>query len=373
MKKRFYLLIVLLTCFGIIRVEAVNSSATVGSNLTQYSCSAFQDKKVSISGDTYFGRCMEARCNGNKWKLSYYSTDSVSCTNGNLNPYISITKNGCSNYQNNSCSGNNVKYCSTITYFDCNRTANGSTYKPSIRTTVKPTTKAPKTTKTTTTTTSTTTTAPALDSNTYLSSLSISSGTISFDKTVREYNIQVSSEITSINVQAVPEANTSQVKVEGNNNIGNNGVITITVTAQNGAVGVYKINVTKQVVISNNANLSSLTVDGYNLNFSKDVYDYTLKIKKEKNLQITATPEEANAFYLVEGNSNLKKNSVISIKVTAPDGTTTQTYTIKINKKGNNTLLIILFLLILFAVIGFGAYYFITKMKNSGESEYEYE
>ena len=126
--KRVKVLIVLLSVILSLNVYAVSSNESVGSDLNQYSCSAFQDENTHISGDTYFGRCMQAECNGSRWTLKYYSTNSVSCSNGNLNPYTKITKTGCSNYQGNSCSGSAVKYCTTITYFDCTRTSNGSKF-----------------------------------------------------------------------------------------------------------------------------------------------------------------------------------------------------------------------------------------------------
>lgn len=354
-------------------VYAANANSAVGNNLNEYSCTAFQDSNMVVTGDAYFGRCMQARCNGSKWELRYYSTDSVSCSNGNINPYMSITKTGCDAYQNNSCSGNAVKFCTTVTYFDCNRTTNGSAYTT--------TTKAPKpkTTKKPTTTTPPVTEPPVTEApknnNTYLSSLSLSNGTIEFNKDVTEYSIDVETTISSINVDAVPEASTSTVKVDGNTNLveGTN-TITITVTAEDGSTGNYVIHVNKKEVLSNNARLASITIEGYDLKFDSETYNYTLKVKKTESLNIEATTEDSNAIYMIEGNSGLKNNSVIRLVVTAADGKTTQDYTITVKFSGKGGAAItIIFILILLGALGGGAYYFFNKKRNSGEKEYEYE
>ena len=336
MKKLLYLLVVFSLCFSI-QVNAVNSNASVGDNLTEYSCSAFQDDNISVSGDAYFGRCMQATCDGRKWNMSYYSTKSVSCSNGNINPYIKVTKSGCSAYQNKTCTGNLVKYCTTISYYDCNRVSNGSNYVTTTKTTKKPTTQKPVTKPTTAqpTTELPITEAPK-DNNTYLKSITLSSGTIDFNRDVKEYSIQVDSGITSISVQALPESSTSTVNVQGNTSLieGNN-VITITVTAQDGSSTNYIINVTKSSQKSNNANLESLTIEGYKINFNSNVYNYNITFKGEESLEIMAKTVDANAIYMIEGNSNLKNNSVIKVIVTAEDNTTTQTYNITVKKKGN--------------------------------------
>ena len=168
MKNKF-LICILLLVFSC-DVYAVSKDASIGSDMNQYQCSAFQDDKMYISGDAYFGRCMEATCNGKNWEMSYYdSSRNVTCTNGNLNPYTSIVKNGCSRYQNNNtCSGTTRKYCTTITYFDCTKTApNGDNYQPSTTTKITTRTTTRVTTKITTTTKATTT-QPVKNNNTYL-------------------------------------------------------------------------------------------------------------------------------------------------------------------------------------------------------------
>lgn len=375
MKRKIYLgVILILLCIMGFNVSAASSSDSVSKSLTEYSCSKFQDSNMHIASDTYFGRCMQATCNGSNWELRYYSTNSVSCSNGNLNPYIKITKDGCSSYKNNSCNGSSVKYCTTLSYFDCNRTSNGSKYTTTTKR--RPTSTKVTTTTEPPTTTQPTTTTPILNANTYLASLSISTGNIQFNKDVREYSIDIESTISSINVSAVPEVETSKVEVLGNSNlVSGSNKITINVTAEDGSVGTYIINVNKKESLGTNAKLASLTIDGYELNFDSEIYNYNLKIKKEDSLTIEAETEDKNAIYMIEGNNNLKDNSVIKVIVTAGDGLTMQEYTITVNKSSNGfgVFLTILFIIILIVVIGAGVFYFYIKKKNAGEKEYEYE
>ena len=76
--------------------------------------------------------------------------------------------------------------------------------------------------------------------------------------------------------------------------------------------------------------LENIIIDGYQLNFNKDVYDYVLKINDETSLSISPVLETEKAEYLITGNNNLANGSVISIKVSLDDKETT--YTIKIIK-----------------------------------------
>lgn len=367
--KRVKVLIVLLSVILSLNVYAVSSNESVGSDLNQYSCSAFQDENTHISGDTYFGRCMQAECNGSRWTLKYYSTNSVSCSNGNLNPYTKITKTGCSNYQGNSCSGSAVKYCTTITYFDCTRTSNGSKFTTTTK--KKPT----KPTTTTTQTTTTTTTVPAKDNNTYLSNITLSTGSINFNKDVKEYSIEVGSTISFITVTATPEVETSKAVVTGNTNlVAGKNTITITVTAEDGSTGIYTINVNKEETLSKNARLSSISIDGVKLKeFNSSVTNYTYETKNS-SIRVEAEVEDENAIYMVNGAESVKDGSIVKIVVTAADGLTMNEYSITIDTPSSGAgFITIIFIIIILAVIGGGAFYFYTRQKNGGEKEYEYE
>lgn len=104
-----------------------------------------------------------------------------------------------------------------------------------------------------TTTARPTTTAPTISNpgksgNTYLSSLSLSSGDIDFDKDTTEYSLSVPYDVTDIEVMTVVDDDKSAVTVLGNTDlaVGEN-TITILVTSENGATRTYTLIVTREV------------------------------------------------------------------------------------------------------------------------------
>lgn len=76
-----------------------------------------------------------------------------------------------------------------------------------------------------------------------------------FENNITQYNIQISNEITKLNIFAVPENEKGKVEIKGNDNLkeGNN-LITITVTAPNGitkreyTINVYKRNLEEEEI-----------------------------------------------------------------------------------------------------------------------------
>lgn len=160
-------------------------------------------------------------------------------------------------------------------------------------------------------------------SNNTLKTLTLSKGKIDFDASKTDYSITVPNEINSIEVKATATDTKSKVEIIGNNKeliVGEN-IIIIKVTAENQSVKEYKIKVIKEdkVVITSTNKLKELKVEGYELDFSEDVYSYDLKVKESK-LKITATPSDENAKYKITGNENLKNGSIILITVTDKDG-----------------------------------------------------
>ena len=84
-------------------------------------------------------------------------------------------------------------------------------------------------------------------SNNYLKSLEIEGYEITFDKETLEYKIKVKSDVTSLDIKAIPESNKSRVEITGNEKFkkGNN-TVKITVTAEDGSTREYKITVDKE-------------------------------------------------------------------------------------------------------------------------------
>lgn len=172
-------------------------------------------------------------------------------------------------------------------------------------------------------------------SNNYLKSLNISSGEFKFDKKVNEYAVTVKNEVESINVSGEVEDSKSKVTGLGNYKL-KEGVnnITIKVTAETGSVRTYTLKVTRIVknntVIPNN-NLKSLTINNYQINFDKNIVLYNITIEDEKSLEFNYETESADSSVVINGNENLKNGSVITVKVTAIDGSTKE-YKFNISK-----------------------------------------
>ena len=74
-----------------------------------------------------------------------------------------------------------------------------------------------------------------------------------------------------------------------------------------------------------------ISIKGYEIDFSRDIYEYTLKIGNEDVLDITPVLEDNNSSYIITGNDKLVNGSVIKIKVIT-DENNEKVYTINILK-----------------------------------------
>lgn len=85
--------------------------------------------------------------------------------------------------------------------------------------------------------------ATVLDGNTSLSSLDVYPGSISFSAGTYSYTVDVSSDTDQLQVSAVPASGTSRVSVSDTSLALGDNTVTITVTAENGAIAQYVLNV----------------------------------------------------------------------------------------------------------------------------------
>lgn len=371
MKKNIILLILInLFIFPlVVNAANANSEVYVGNNKNLCTNSKYQDSNIFTSKSAYFGKCMEAVCKSNHYIVTELKKDTVQCTNGNKQPYREVKKNGCYDLQRSPCNENEIKYCSMLFYYDCSKNNDGSDFTTTTTTTTtKPKTETPHTE-------TTTSHQPVTIINTKLKSLTLSSGSISFNSDVYEYNLNLESSVNNITVNAIPIDSNNSVNVTGNQNIKNNSVISITVTASTGDKSVYKINIKKQEEkLSSNKRLKSLTIKDYNINFSPNINEYNLKIKEGiDKLDIEYTAEDDLASVSISGNKELKHGSKIVLSVTAQDGSVGY-YNINILVKKSSNIIKILFIIILILAIGAGGYYvYIKFIKNRGGEKYEYE
>ena len=159
-------------------------------------------------------------------------------------------------------------------------------------------------------------------SDSSLKSLTVSSGSIDFVPSTLEYNLDVSSNVSTIQIQAVPNDTKATVKLPDKLSLETGlNTFAIVVTAEDGSTTTYKINVNKlENIISENALLSSLNISGKQINFSSDVFEYKIGNITTSELGITATAIDSNAKIKIFGNNNIGKNGVIIIRVTAEAG-----------------------------------------------------
>jgi Cadherin-like beta sandwich domain len=204
--------------------------------------------------------------------------------------------------------------------------------------------------------------AGAASNNASLSNLTISSGTLtpSFAGNTLSYTDGVTNAVTSLMVTPTTADANATVKVNGTTvtsgsasaaitlNIGMNN-IGVAVTAQDGTTTQnYTIVVNRAGAQSNNANLSNLAISSGTLtpSFASNTLSYTDSVTNAvASVTVTPTTADANATVKVNGTAvtsgsasaaitlNVGMNNV-GVVVTAQDGTTTQSYTIVVNRAG---------------------------------------
>lgn len=162
--------------------------------------------------------------------------------------------------------------------------------------------------------------------NTNLSSLSISNGSISFNKNTTSYSVSVDSNVTSISVTAKAEDSGASVSGTGSKslNYGNN-AINVTVTAPSGATKTYTINVNRKDDRSSNNDLNNLTVEKGTLSpaFNKNTKNYTVLVPYEvSTLTVNATTADSKAKVTVTNNTNLvsEETKRVTVTITAENG-----------------------------------------------------
>lgn len=155
-----------------------------------------------------------------------------------------------------------------------------------------------------------------------LKSITLSSGELKFDKNKFLYAIDVSYDIEDILIEAIPNSDKAKVDIiKPDSLIVGENYIEIIVTAEDGTVGKYVIVVNRNDKLSSDASIKRVVIDGYDIDFSSDVYKYQLEIANESKLDIEVVLNDNKASYKISGNNKLKNGSIINIQVVAQDGT----------------------------------------------------
>lgn len=97
--------------------------------------------------------------------------------------------------------------------------------------------------------------------NNYLKALEIIDYPINFNKDNTEYTVNVNTDLTTLKINLAVEDNKSSYKINGNENLVNNSVVTVTVTAEDGTTKNYKINIKKTNATNENETKIQTTND----------------------------------------------------------------------------------------------------------------
>lgn len=162
--------------------------------------------------------------------------------------------------------------------------------------------------------------------NNYLSSMTVNNGELkpNFDKNTTSYNIKVPNDVLKLDLKVLAEDAKSSVIINGNDNLkeGMN-VITVEVTAEDGSLRVYTINVERSEKVSQNKLKTLIAANGeISPKFESNIYEYDISVEGNVNkLDLTAIPEFESSIVEIIGNENLKVgNNAILIKVTDENG-----------------------------------------------------
>lgn len=209
--------------------------------------------------------------------------------------------------------------------------------------------------------------------NNNLKSLEIEEGKLNkeFKSDVLEYQMKVLYDVTKLNIKYETEEEHAKVEVLGDVNKlkENENIITLKVTSEKGDVKEYKLVVTRLKegeTLGNNPDISELNIKGYDINFSKDKQVYSLKIEKEKTLNIEVVLEDPTSSYKITGNNDLKDGSIIKINTTSKDGSTRE-YQIVIEKE-NKIFLYIIGTILILSIVGLIVYVVIIKIKENKDN-----
>ncbi len=203
-----------------------------------------------------------------------------------------------------------------------------------------------------------------------LKSLTIDEVDLNFESEIFDYEVTVLRNVSSLEIEAIPTDNEATVKIDNPKNleIGEN---TVKIEVDNdGNIKTYTIKVTKldeeDITL---ANLKSLTIEGYTINFQEDVYEYNLEIGDVNFLVIDAIPKVDTAKVEITGNLDLVDGSIIKIKVSYDDEIS-NVYRLNISKnlsvnESNITLKIVIIVVVVLIVIAVVVLLIIQKKKKN--------
>lgn len=176
------------------------------------------------------------------------------------------------------------------------------------------------------------------NSDCYLKDITLSHGALSptFEKTKKEYTLEVENEVTELTITGIKENILSTVTGNGKYalSVGEN-EISLTVTSESGSVNTYIIKVKRKP--SSNAYLKLITTSEGVLvpEFSKDQNEYTMTVSHPvSKIQVIGTPEASTTSVSGNGDYDLSVGTnEIELVTLAEDKKTTLTYKIVVKRE----------------------------------------
>ena len=129
-----------------------------------------------------------------------------------------------------------------------------------------------------------------------------------FNKNTLTYTVIIPKDVSSIDINAEPEATGAIVRISGNTKLTKSeNTVSVRVTAQDGTSKAYTITVLKEPEV--NLKLSSLQIEGINLEpvFNSDIFYYTSSLEDTEltSINVSAIANEKNTNIEITGADNL--------------------------------------------------------------------
>lgn len=220
-----------------------------------------------------------------------------------------------------------------------------------------------------------------------LFSLDIPGVNIPFEEDIANYSLSVGYETDVIDISSslkdsdsnsvisVKKKNDNEYKlVSGNGvllDVGEN-FIEIKVTDKDNNIAYYRMTVIRKefgLEVSNDTTLNDLKVLGYDIGFEPNKKEYTVRIKREKSLVITAVPNNNRSEVFIRGNDELTGFSTVRIKVVAENGDF-ETYSIDIKKDAFNKTIEIIAVIVGISLLVTMSSFIIIKNKYKTKKDY---
>ncbi len=220
-----------------------------------------------------------------------------------------------------------------------------------------------------------------------LSDLSIPGVYLPFESDVANYSLSVDYQTDSIDLNSILADDSSKIivsykkKSDSEYKVGSSvglgldvgeNFIEIKIINSKNQESYYRLTIIRKefgLDISDDTTLKDLKVLNHKIKFSPNKKDYTVRIKQEKSLVITAVPNSNRAEVFIRGNEELTGFSTVRIKVVAENGKY-ETYSIDIKKDPFNKTIEIASIIVGAVIILMSSCIIVIKKHSKARKEY---